>query len=517
MRPLSSISIRSLLLPLAALLLGTTNPDPGPNALYLCMYCNDMMGLNTGAYVENYLSFQAANGNRAVGIGNYESYNEEQLDRAKKAGVKVYGTGYERTVFLDQLADRKERESPKEAAKRNILAQLMKLDKTKPITIHISDHGWNGGLNGDGTLPPEKSGMAVKMQSNPFEEGIPELILTHGEFAELLTKAGLTGPKAPPVRIVAEHCYGGGVHWISQQFPNVCTAAFTDNKNVNWISDDEAGSMWRYVGAEKKAGRTPTLFEGFYAGWSAKDREDSVGGALGSTQFVKDVLQKRGIQTEDLGQWTSLDWSTWNNFSTLTGDIMKKGKKRTTAEETPSCPSEYYILPKVTSPQVFTDAEKVINTLLPENSSPILDTYRQALKDLQQNEANYRQLAGDMKLRIERLRDQWGDLKSDEKAAASRDYTDSFGTFTDWAMGKFEETRQADLTKAKGDQRKTFDEYLKWRNQNAPILAKYFREKEYVDRFAELKTFTDAYAKGKVTEAEMNQYRRMLQCESLPL
>jgi hypothetical protein len=182
------------------------------------------------------------------------------------------------------------------------LENLKKLDKTKPIVLHMGNHGLNPGDN----LRPQDAtfmcfyGVVAYSQSE---------CLTYEEFGQLMEKAGLTGSQAPPVRIIGDHCYGGGVHYLSTKFSNVCSASIVGYKDSQYspgtsiIEGNLIGhsginafgtTFWRNV---KQRGKQASLAEAYNSAWATVPTDDKPGGTLSSIFYMQKVM---GLSDENL-------------------------------------------------------------------------------------------------------------------------------------------------------------------------------------------------------------------------
>ena len=468
-----------------------------PSALYLCTSCyTGGYGAQDDFFNTQLAMFQAESG-KLISVGS-DVPNEEMIKRARAAGMPVEKTRYGYTTLQKYRAGTPE--DSKEAMSEGILAQLKKLDRSQPVTIHIADHGWNGNLSGTGTLPPEKSGIVLKTQTSSFQSE-KELVLTHEEFAELLKKAGLVGEGAPQLRIIAEHCYGGGTHWISEKFPNVCTAAFTSNEEANYVSDNESQALWQHVESGKKSGRATSLSEGFYAGWSTKSNPHSEGGALGSTQYVRNILKKNGIDAKKLGEDTLTTWTDWSEL------------KESNFSES-SCR-----LPPPLTPLSFeqiSSIQKVLAVIQPDQISKSKE-YAEALAAIQKTGAADQKLLSEYTARFQEAQSAWKKLSLEEKAARSRDYTEDLGSFFEWMKGDFASSKKSKLDEVQSEKSRAEKSFFDYRKQNYPRIQAYLKNRELLARMGEFNKFSELVEQKKVSATELKTYQRMIACESLPL
>jgi hypothetical protein len=472
-------------------------PSESPSAFYLCTYCVP----GTYARYDDFFSTQVAmfkaQSGKMISVGNAisnEAINKEarlnqiplESDTRGLTPMKNYRSGNPEDTKIEMT--------------ENILKQLKQLDRSKPVTIHIADHGWNGNLSGTGTLPPEKSGIVLKTQTNPYQNE-KDLILTHEEFSELLKKAGLVGPQAPPLRIVSEHCYGGGAHWISEKFPNVCTAAFTSNEEPNYSNDNEAKAFWNHVDERKKANRSVSMTEAFYAGWSSKSNEYSEGGALGSTQYIRGLLKKNGIDSKKLAEDTLSQWTQWSEL------------KEIHLSET-SCS-----IPAPLAPLSFaevTSIQKIMATIQPEQSAKPKE-FTEALLSIQKTGAQDQKILDEYLLRFKESQSAWNKLSLEQKAIRSREYTDDMDSFMDWLKGDFNSNKNRKLNELELQQAALQTRFLNFKKLNDQRIQAYIKNRELLARMGELDRFSQLVETGKITPAELKTYQRMVACESLPL
>ncbi len=468
-----------------------------PSALYLCTYCVPGTYAPQDSFFSTQLAMFKAQSGNMISVGN-DLNNDDLIEQARANNMPLEKTKFGFSSMKNYRSGNPE--DTKSEMTQNILQQLRQLDRSKPITLHIADHGWNGNLSGTGTLPPEKSGIVLKSQTNPYQ-GVQDLILTHEEFAELLKKAELIGPNAPAVRIVAEHCYGGGMHWLSEKFPNVCTAAFTSNEEPNYVSDNESQAFWKQVESGKKSNRNVSMTEAFYAGWSTKSNDYSEGGALGSTQYIRNLLKKNGIDSKKLAEDTLSQWTEWRELSEIR---LAESSCAIPAPLTPLSLAE------------VSSIQKIMTAIQPDRSS-MPKEYSQALAAIQKTGAADQKLLEEYIQRFKEAQAAWGKLSLDEKAIRSRTYTDDLGSFLTWMQGEFAATKKHQLDQVMVQANQIEAQFLKYKKLNYPRIQAYLKNRELLGRMGELDKFSELVEKGKVTPAELKTYQRMVACESLPL
>jgi hypothetical protein len=294
------------------LMLNTTFAQTAkPRVLYICSVCDQYQMAST----EDQLT-QAAQraGVGVLKLGDVSEYTEYNHYKKANPGAQIGNLTPIKSVKLPYNSNTWPK-NDKEASQRRqqfatakaewmdqITDQLKKLDKTKPLVLHMGNHGLNPG---DDKKASEASFMCM-YGSTAHTAGE---CISYAEFGQLMEKAGLTGDKAPPVRIVGDHCYGGGVHYLATKFANVCTASIVSAKTAQYspgttdfdgkISgttgiDAFGATFWRNV---KQKGSQANLADSYNSAWSTVPVGDEPGGTLSSIYYVQQVM---GLSDKDL-------------------------------------------------------------------------------------------------------------------------------------------------------------------------------------------------------------------------
>ena len=496
---------------IASIFLLSTSPNalsqtPQVHSLFLCTSCS--LNDKQDVFLSTQLAFTDAEQGQVIAVGGGSA--QQITDDPKYKSLVNYGKGgLSYLPFLSTESREQEGTDTKAEMEKSILSYLMKLDKTKPVTIMLSDHGWNGTLSGPGTLPPEQAGLALRPRRTNYESS-KDLVLSYEDLSKLLEKAGLIGGKNPPtLRIVNEACYGGGVHWLSEHFKNVCTVAVSSSKETASASDPVSSVMWNYVAAEKRANRSVNLTSAFYAGWSTHDANLSEGGALGSTQFVKNILEKFNPDDksiEKLGDKTQFNWTDKNPI--YKHDYM---------DEAPGCRMNEKLLGRDTAINLEA-ARNVANTLFPLSTGSGA-VYQKAVSDLEspQIKAKSQKMLADYQSLYQAAKAKWNTLTVQEQETMNRDWNSSLGDAVSYLKGSFAQTKAADLKSVRTQEANAFKTFADFKVAHAEELNTYMKNRELAAHLQEMKSFSDLYLKGKVTQDQMSTFRRMVDCESQDL
>jgi hypothetical protein len=264
------------------------------------------------AYAEDALT-QAANKNKigVIKLGNVSQFSKfgDYLSRhpGSEAGklipLKSVKFGYDTNTYPKNSREAAERRKLFKEAKREwtkqILDQFKRLDKTKPLVLHFGNHGFNPG----GKSAEESSPMCMYSSVSSASQ-----CLTYREIGDLLTEAGLTGPNAPPIRLIGDHCYSGGIHSISMRFPNVCSASNVSYKTTQSSSNESFGAedaintfgqtFWSTV--SQNGASNISLAESFQSAWSVVPKANEPGGTLSSVFYAQQIMgwNDRQLPTE---------------------------------------------------------------------------------------------------------------------------------------------------------------------------------------------------------------------------
>ena len=182
-------------------------------------------------------------------------------------------------------------------AKESIAIAIQKAVKDLPpgevLKIFISDHGFEPSSESK----PKSSGLYMSRAK-----------VTHQDLNELIRD---NVPQDRKVILVGAYCYSGGLHNISFENSNVCSAAVTDFRTPaaggNWFTGipTYGNNFWKSALKLRKAsGSKPALYESHVEA-SRDDFLNDWRGDLSSFAYVDQVLNQ-GPYQEKLGFWDSL-------------------------------------------------------------------------------------------------------------------------------------------------------------------------------------------------------------------
>jgi hypothetical protein len=297
------VSVKNSLLVRAILAFGfffsfaAFSADP-PRIFYLCSQCDQYQM----AYTEDFLT-QAAKKDH-VGIikmgdaseyGDYADYvkNHPKSGAGGLIPIVPMNFGYDPMSYPKKGEEEARYKMFRDAKAKwadQLFQQFKRLDKTKPLVLHFGNHGVNeNGGSADSASPFCMSSHISSMSS----------CLSYGEIGDLMAKAGLTGPGAPPVRIIGDHCFGGGVHSLAMRFPNVCSASGVSPSESQSSPTDSYGdensimvfgqTFWKSVLQE--GGKKTSLASSYQAAWATIPKTDSPGGTLSSVFYAQHVMK----------------------------------------------------------------------------------------------------------------------------------------------------------------------------------------------------------------------------------
>jgi len=422
------------------------------------------------------------------------------LDKGKVPFAKKdpYGSSSHEYKILNSLfADEKIKTQGKGAhlrkdnMKEKLLSYLKKLDRSGPIVIHLAGHGWNDEFEGEGRLPPQESGIALR--TSLFGDTAKSTVLTHKELGEVLKEAGLAGPGSPTVRIVAEHCYGGGTHYLSETFPNICTSSFSSNEQPHWTAEELPVKFWRnYNSMTKLNGVTPSLRETFNS--VIPDLGRNQGASLGSTQFVKNLLKNRGISFENEAGLVP-NW-----------ERLLEGQKLWA----PRCDElSVHHLPQIE------ELKDIMNKI-----SSSLGTYNKnyyaTLSDLILNHKEYQRIISIYNDELQLMKKEWEKLKSQKKLTLNETVSD-LEAWGDWMLGNFNDKKEEKLKALGEEEKKLLEKFEKIKKETLPKVHKYYTGLGIAKELLETEKFFELHKNGQISEKDFNTYKRMVKCESLPL
>lgn len=437
-------------------------------------------------------------------------FNDLDKGKVPKAKKDLYGTNSHeykilKSLYDDVVVDDKknkvndnEIKTPEEGEhlrkdkiKEKLLFHLKALDKSGPIVIHLAGHGWNDEFKGEGRLPPQESGIALR--TGLKGDTAKSTVLTHKELGEVLNEAGLAGPGAPPVRIVAEHCYGGGAHYLSETFPNICTSSFTSNEQPHWTAEELPVKFWRnYNSMTKLNGTTPSLRETFNS--IIPDLGRNQGASLGSTQFVKNLLKKNGKSVENEAGLVP----NWRR--------LLEGQKLWA----PRCDElSVHHLPQI-------EELKSIMNKISSSFGTYNKNYSDILSDLILNHKEYQRIISIYNDELQGMKEEWNRLKKEKKLTLNESVSDLQG-WGDWMLGNFNDKKEEKLKTLGVDEKKLLEKFEKIKKETLPTVHKYYTGLGIAKELLETEMFFDLHKSGKISKNDFDTYKRMVKCESLPL
>jgi hypothetical protein len=504
------VILRPLLV--AALLAGPALAGDPPRIFYLCSDCDQyQMG-----YAEDLLSQAArARGVGVIKMGNtseYSDYEEYRKNHPKAVGglvpVRPVKLPYDISTFPKDEKEaafrRKSFEEAKKVWASQLLDQLKRLDKTKPVVLHFGNHGFNldGGKAEDAS--PFCMYGTVRSKSQ---------CLTYREIGDLMEQAGLTGPKAPLVRILGDHCHGGGVHSLSQRFPNVCSASIVGFKDAQSSPETGLGSeaglnrfgatFWRSAMLD---GNGASLAGSYQAAWSLVPAGDSPGGTLSSVYYAQQIMKwdDKELPTHDrLPELSALE----QNFPSLDALLVhNRIEGLRMRPEYAACPA-----PRSVDVAKTADLEAILNALRLEKPGNV---YRQALEKAKNPSYFARGKAA-----VAAMNACWTEAgkKYDNADPDIQKFIDNNGNWdrknwfrsgsavrkenNDYAAKKIAELAGAVL-----------DRLAACLKTNEPVARDYLNAVETLTTLERLQSFAK-----KATPAQKDAFRKKVECESSPL
>lgn len=269
-------------------------PSAPPRALFFCGHCDQVN------FARNMVEITKATRDLRVGLLKVGNNTEDRdisfnyTDWTEAHPEDSENTKFDRNFASPYGISNREKldlSSP-ESSKRvysmwksQLQDAISAMDKTKPIVLHFDNHGLNLG-----DKPPENVGVACDRWGE---------CITYKDIGDMLEKAGLTGPGRPPIRIIGNHCYSGGVHYLAGRFGNVCSAS-----SVSYREEQRA-----YVGGPGEGGMAPfgytfwhslrensrpeglSFSEAFTAAYASMPASFNPGGNLSSTEYVEKTLK----------------------------------------------------------------------------------------------------------------------------------------------------------------------------------------------------------------------------------
>jgi hypothetical protein len=494
--------------------------DP-PRIFYLCDNCNQYQM----AYTEDVLTQTAKKDGIGViklgdGSSEYSDYHKYvKTHPGSGAGgltpLKPVKLDFNTSTYPKDDKEAAERRKQFAAAKKvwasQILEQFKKLDHTKPLVLHFGNHG----INPDSKDPKNSSSLCMYTSISSISQ-----CLTYGEIGDLLTEAGLTGPKAPPIRIIGDHCFGGGVHSLSMKFPNICSASNVSFKTPQWSPESEYGSessinvfgqtFWKT--ALQVGAHNTSLASSFESAWATVPKADNPGGTLSSIFYAQSIMKwdENALPTHNrLPALESMERSL-NDAQALYANTHVAMENHQTYGD---FQKPNYVCSRegiATVPQA-TDLEALLKTLTLDSGANI---YREAVAKLKNPtfEANG-------KKSLDALNGCWAAAKTryDAVDPQVKEFIDKNGN---WAWKNFftsSETvnsRNSQLIRSKDEELanqvlKTLETCV---NRKQPAARDYLGVIQTVDMLRHLAGFANA-----ASPTQMANFRKKVECESSPL
>lgn len=220
----------------------------------------------------------------------------------------------DRIDFLPKGLNHSSTESEKDLER--ILKQAVeKSDPNEPIKIYFTGHGYN---------PRRESST----QSGGVKIGFNNV--SHKAIKKMIKK--IIGTKRP-VKIIASHCYGGGINSIAHDLPNVCSASATDYRSFSRaeaLGQTTYGSKFfnslNTIRSDLNKDGKVSMWEAHFLG-SRHDYVNDWRGEISSFSYVNKILEK-GPYKSRLNWFQELysstpETSNWN-FKDLTCDLLSK-------------------------------------------------------------------------------------------------------------------------------------------------------------------------------------------------
>lgn len=147
-------------------------------------------------------------------------------------------------------------------------------------------------------------GFSPFMSSNPLSGGIA---LRGGQRIHFSTIKNLIEkyvPRNVSVRIIADHCYSGGVHHISFSLSNVCSASIGSFRNISFftLEDYKKESKSSYFYGVWPLYQNDSLSLVHWSGVSSEKNIQNILPSLSSLDYVEKTIEK-GAYQKDLNQF----------------------------------------------------------------------------------------------------------------------------------------------------------------------------------------------------------------------
>jgi hypothetical protein len=491
------------------------------------------------AYTEDVLTQSAQkNGIGLIKVGNSNQYSQYAYYKKKhpnsKSGgltsLKPAGLSYDYNSFPSSVADRSAREkefkAKRAAWKGQFLGYLKKLDKTKPLVLYFGNHG----LNANRKDPKDSSAICMFSEPSSMSQ-----CLSYEEFGDLLVEAGLTGPKAPPLRIVGDHCYGGGVHHLAMRFSNVCSASSVGYSNVqgagdSFILDPEkayggeesmapfGATFWNTVKQEGVSGTS--LANSFQAAWAMIPKDEQnvekrsfhSGGTLSSVFYAQKIMG-----------WSDDELPTDDRLPSLVALEKNLNSAKALFARTQTELENFNTLDQLESPQIACKPKDREVSHQAQKLEPLVkfltldqgaNIYRDAVDKVKD-----RKFIERGKANVAALSECWNTAKAKYKNADARvkKYIDENGN---WAWKNFfrsekdvrAENKKAQLNAAETLGNQVLKDLEKCIETRQPAAREYLTTLQTLETLEKLGSFAE-----KATPAQKEAFRKKVECESAPL
>jgi len=399
-----------------------------------------------------------------------------------------------------------------------IYDQLVKMDKTRPIVLHMGNHGENlhGGDPAGGTF-----------RCYNYDQYTP-ICITYKDLGDMMEKAGLTKPNSPPVRVIGDHCFGGSAHYLSTRFPNVCSASVVSSKTAQnstaspKYSEGQlnfGSAFWRAeVQHEGSDHSKISMADAFNSAWSTvpsskDDAKFAPGGMLSSTYYVNQVL---GIKDESKGEELKLtDLSKLEKSIYELNDIMfsnqeKKKGTSTGGDYVKSKPSACLTIPPPADPNFIKNCQRILVKL---GLASGMNSYKEALDKM-----NDPVWANAKKQNLVNLKNCWANAQSsyDHTSADQKAYLEKSRWSEEffWDVGKTIDQKKYQYSGVKDQQKMDLVNVT----LNACVKKNAAGARDYLVQLTNLKRLQnlEEFARQSTPEQKDN-FRKKVECESAPL
>jgi hypothetical protein len=491
-----------------------------PRILYLCDNCDQYQM----AYTEDFLTQSAKK--EGVGViklgtaskyAGYDAYLKSHPGSGaggltRLNSVKIpYNTSTFPKDEKEAAERRKQFAASKKAWADQLLTQFKRLDKTKPLVLHFGNHG----INPDGKSAGSSSAFCMASSITSISQ-----CLTYDEIGVMLTDAGLTGQNAPPIRIIGDHCFGGGVHALSMKFPNICSASSVSFKQAQSSPNMEVGSengiytfgqnFWKTVLQEGGSGTS--LANSYQVAWSAVPKDDSPGGTLSSIFYAQQLMKwpEEVLPThERLPSLTGMEKSinAVNSLYMRTQSDLNEGR----GYESFGKPEYVCRMPGQEISKSIAQLEGLLKTLTLDSGANI---YREAV-----NRAKDSKFHTNGKAAVAAINGCWSDAKSKYDSAPQKvkDFIDRNGNWA-WknVLRSGKKVRDENRDFRRNQEMELANQVLKnlekCLHERQPPAREYLTSLQTLNTLENLSTFA-----GKASPAQKSNFRKKVECESAPL